>query len=287
MTKTLRIRLNTDVYEEPTEEDIRDAKDYVLRMSEYADLLGDRVMNVLREAAERIVLICYKYNIRPQDFQISANKQMQDEVYEVMDEVEEEIYGLMEEYATRCTDDRNIIALLLAWMLLLGNKNKNLHDTLTDKLRQFLYDLEAQIAAMKMAGYGQQKAVERVLSTLTSVYSSPEVIGAIMRPLRGAAFYIRQGGVHHGNVGQSSSGINNVISMVKTTLAMVWQRALFYIYRLRGASGYLTLRGSDYDCGKICDTKTGFHKLDDKSGYPPFHPHCYCYIVPVYKKEQT
>ena len=64
MSKKLRITLNTYIYQEPTEEDVREAKDYVLRMSHHADILGDRVMEILREAAERIVIICYKYNIR-------------------------------------------------------------------------------------------------------------------------------------------------------------------------------------------------------------------------------
>ena len=41
MAKTLRIKLDTSQYHEPTEEEIRDAKDYVLRMSEYSDLFGD------------------------------------------------------------------------------------------------------------------------------------------------------------------------------------------------------------------------------------------------------
>lgn len=285
MTKTLQIKLDTDTYKEPTEEDVKEAKDYVLKMSDYADILGGRVMDVLRDAAERIVLICYKYNIRPKDFQFSADKNMQAEVYDVMDDAEEEIFDLMEEYSTRCTDDKDIIALLIAWMMLLGHGNKNLRDTLADKLRQFLYDLEAQIAAMKLAGYTQEKALQRILSTLTSVYASPEMRRAILRPLKAAAYYIRQRGVHHGNVGQSSSGANNVINMVKTTLSMVWQKARMLIYKMRGAEGYYTLRGSAYECSKICDTKVGFHKMSDKDGQPPFHPHCYCYIIPVYKKD--
>lgn len=288
MAKTLRIRLNTDIYDEPTEEDIRDAKDYVLRMSEYADLLGDKVMNILHDAAKRIVEICYKYNIPPKDFQFSANDQMKKEVYAVMDETEEEIYELMEDYAKESTDDKDVLALILPWMVLLSSGGaKNLHETLINKLRQFLYDLEAQIAAMMLAGYTREKAIKRILETMGSVYSAPEVKKAIMRPLNAAAFYIQQGGVHHRNVGQSSSGANNVINLAKTTLAMVWQRALAYIYKFRGAAGYYVLRGSDYDCGRICDKKVGFHKLNDLENFPPFHPHCYCYTIPVFKKDLT
>lgn len=284
MAKTLRIKLDTSQYREPTEEEIRDAKDYVLRMSEYSDLLGDMVMDVLQDAAERIVLICYKYNIAPKDFKFAANKQMQDEVYEVMDDVDEEIFDMVEDYSVKCTDNKSIIALLLAWLLLLGRGNKGFRATLADKLRQFLYDLEAQIAAMKMAGYSSEIAVQRIIETLTSVYSSPEMQRAIMRPLNAAAYYIQQGGNHPGNVGQSSSGANNVISMVKTTLNMVWQKALYYIYKMRGAVGYYQLRGSNYNCD-VCDSYVGFHKgLDGINEKPMVHPNCYCYRIPVYEK---
>lgn len=285
MAKTLRIKLDTSQYRTPTEEEIRDAKDYVLRMSEYSDLLGDRVLDILKDAAERIVLICYKYNIRPQDFKFSANENMQSEVFDVMDEVDEEIFELIEEYATRCTNDRNIIPLLIAWMLLLGRGGKGFRTTLADKLRQFLYDLEAQIAAMKLAGYSVEKATKRILETLTSVYSSPEMKRAIMRPINAAAYYIQQGGIHHGNVGQSSSGAKNVINMAKTTLNMVWQKALYHIYKMRGAIGYYQLRGSDYPCD-ICQSLVGFHKgLDGINEEPLVHPNCYCYRIPVYGKD--
>lgn len=285
MAKTLRIKLDTSQYREPTEEEIRDAKDYVLRMSEYSDLLGDMVMDVLKDAAERIVLICYKYNIAPKDFKFAANQQMQDEVYEVMDEVEEEIFDMIEEYSVRCTDDDDITPLLLAWLLTLGRKGRGFRATLVDKLRQFLYDLEAQIAAMKMAGYSSEKAVQRVIETLTSVYSSPEMRRAIMRPLDAASYYIQQGGNHPGNVGQSSSGANNVINMAKTTLNMIWQKALFYIFKKRKAIGYYQLRGSSYNCD-VCDSLVGFHKgLDGINEKPLVHPNCYCYRIPVYEKD--
>ena len=284
MAKTLRIRLNTDIYREPTEQEIREAKDYVLRMSEYADVLGDKVLDVLRDAARTIALICLKYNIPAKDFEIAANKDMQDEVYAVMDDVEDEIFDLMQDYSTRCDDNEERRKLLLLWLLSLGWGNKNLRDTLHDKLRQFLYDLEAQIAAMKLAGYTADKAVERILETLTGVYKGREVQQAIMRPIRMAAFYIQERGVHHGNRGQSSSGANNVISMVKTTLTMAWQYMRGLIFKARGAIGYYQLRGSTYNCDP-CDSEVGFHKgLEGITEKPMVHPNCMCYRIPVYNK---
>lgn len=264
---------------------MREAKDYVLRMAHYADLLGDKVLDILNDAAKRIVLVCYKYNIQPKDFEIAADSNMQAEVYAIMDETEDEIYEMMIDYAMRCDKDEDRRALLLAWLVLLGNMGKNLRDTLTDKLRQFLYDLEAQIAAMKLAGYSARKAVSRILETIRKVYDGKEVREAIMRPINMAAFYIKEKGVHHGNRGQSSSGANNVISMVKTTLTMAWQYMLGLIYEARGAIGYYQLRGSDYHCD-ICQSLVGFH-ADIKGIFqdPMVHPNCMCYRIPVYGKK--
>lgn len=284
MPGTLKISLDTTKYRKPTEAEIKQAKDYVLRMSEYSDLLGDKVMDVLHEAAERIVRICYKYNIRPKDFQFSANEQMRREVYQVMDEAEEEILAMIEEWAAKCTENDSDRKLLLAWILLLGRNGKGLASTLEDKMRQFLYDLEAQIAAQKMSGHNQAKAVQRVLATLTSVYAAPEMKKAFLRPLEAAAYYIRERGVHHGNFGQSSSGANNIVQMARTTLEMAWQKNLQMRFERQGAVGYLQLRGSSYICD-ICDAETGFHEgTDGIDEAPMVHPNCRCYRVPVYKK---
>lgn len=284
MPGTLKISLDTTKYRKPTEAEIKQAKDYVLRMSEYSDLLGGKVMDVLHEAAERIVRICYKYNIRPKDFQFSANEQMRREVYQVMDEAEEEILAMMEEWATKCADNKADKKLLLAWILLLGRNGKGLVATLEDKMRQFLYDLEAQIAAQKMSGHDQAKAVQRVLATLTSVYAAPEMKKAFLRPLDAAAYYIRERGVHHGNFGQSSSGANNIVQMARTTLEMTWQKNLQMRFERQGAAGYLQLRGSSYICD-ICDAETGFHEgTEGIDEAPMVHPNCRCYRVPVYKK---
>lgn len=286
MQRKLAITLDTNTYQKPTEQDIRDAKDYVLRMSEYSDILGNKVLDVLREAATRIVAVCYKYNIRPKDFQLSADRQMQREVYRIMDEAEEEILAMLEDYATQCTENDSDGKALLAWMLLLGRGNKGLEETLHGKMVQFLYDLEAQIAAMKMAGHKQAKAAERILSTLTSVYAAREVQKAIMRPMGAAAYYIRQRGVHHGNAGQSSSGAVNVVRMASTTLEMAWQRALMTQFGRKGAVGYLQLRGSSYNCD-LCDAEVGFHEgLDGIGDAPMVHPNCRCYRVPVFKKQE-
>lgn len=279
------IKIDTSRYEAPTEEDIREAKKYILDREHYSDILGDLILNLLKEASRDIAAICYKYGISAKDFQISANDDMRREVYAVMDVLEDEILELIEDYATECTDEEDRKAALIAWMALLGSKGRGLRETLVVRLRQFLYDLEAQIAAMLLAGYPLEKAIERIIDTLTKVYISPEVKKAILKPLNMVAMYIRSRGIHEGGVGQSSSGANNVVNFGKQTLNLTWMKEQQNEFEEdERIVGYYQLRGSTYHCD-VCDSLVGFHKLEGEfNASPMVHPNCCCYRVPIYKK---
>lgn len=89
MAKSIKISIDTAVYRIPTEEDILAAKDFILQREECAVLLGGRVDEILASAAERIVLICYRYNFDPKRlfFSSAFNQGMMDEISAVMDEV--------------------------------------------------------------------------------------------------------------------------------------------------------------------------------------------------------
>lgn len=69
------------------------------------------------------------------------------------------------------------------------------------------------------------------------------------------------------------------------TVQMGWMHFLRDEYEERGAAGYWVGRGSNYPCEAICDLKVGFHDINDKEGFPPFHGHCCCWAIPVYEKE--
>ena len=43
MAQPIKIKLDTDKYRIPTEEDIAAAKEYILQREEYAGILGDRI----------------------------------------------------------------------------------------------------------------------------------------------------------------------------------------------------------------------------------------------------
>lgn len=277
------IKLDTKKYQAPSQQDIDAAKQFILQREENARMLEDKIDELLADAAEEIVIICYRYDVDPQKLYISSgfNEQMMNEIAEVMDELEEEILALMQEYATRSTKDRDRINALLLWMASLGRGNRNLRDTLEGYLYKFMKDLEAAIAALRFADATMADAVTKVKTNLHTIYTMPEVMAAFKNASEFAATYIQSRGVQKGGVGLSNNGSTNVTNMARLTLQMVWMRSRRLEMEEDGAAGFYVLRGSNYPCD-YCDSKVGFHPMTDIDYFPPFHGHCCCYVVPIF-----
>lgn len=277
------IKLDTKKYQAPSQQDIDAAKQFILQCEENARMLEDKIDELLADAAEKIVIICYRYDVDPQKLYIASgfNEQMMNEIAEVMDELEEEILALMQEYATRSTKDRDRINALLLWMASLGRGNRNLRDTLEGYLYKFMKDLEAAIAALRFADATIGDAVTKVKTNLHTIYTMPEVMAAFKNASEFAATYIQSRGVQKGGVGLSNNGSTNVTNMARLTLQMVWMRSHRLEMEEDGAAGFYVLRGSNYPC-EYCDSKVGFHPMTDIDYFPPFHGHCCCYVVPIF-----
>lgn len=277
------IKLDTKKYQAPSQQDIDAAKQFILQREENARMLEDKIDELLADAAEKIVIICYRYDVDPQKLYIASgfNEQMMNEIAEVMDELEDEILALMQEYATRSTKDRDRINALLLWMASLGRGNRNLRDTLEGYLYKFMKDLEAAIAALRFADATIGDAVTKVKTNLHTIYTMPEVMAAFKNASEFAATYIQSRGVQKGGVGLSNNGSTNVTNMARLTLQMVWMRSRRLEMEEDGAAGFYVLRGSNYPCD-YCDSKVGFHPITDIDYFPPFHGHCCCYVVPIF-----
>lgn len=289
MAKDIKIKLKLSKYTAPTNDDIKAAKQYILQREEYAQALEEKVDGELEDAAARIVAICYRYNVDPKQlvFSSSYNKDMMDEISNVMDEIEGEIYDQIFEYSTRATNDRSIMSALALWMVTLGRGNRNLRDTLDGYLFKFMKDIEASVAAYRFMGVSQTDAVTKIRSNLHNIYNQPEVLTAFRRRQDFNATYIRLGGVQPGAVGISNNGSTNVISMSRITLQMAWMRAQAMEWEEDDSiSGYYQLRGSSYLCD-ICDKEVGFHP-NIKEIYTKSYPHarCHCFRVPIRSKEE-
>ena len=295
MRKIITINLDTSKYRLPTQEEIDDAKKFILKRGDAASSLESLIDNILVEAAGEIARICLKYNIPAKDFTMSANKQMFSEVESVMDRIDEEIMSLIQGYSTKVANDKNRKKLLAAYIASLGRGNNNLQDTLDGYLYRYLYDLEAIIASMKLSMENNAKLssatiVAKIKSSQHSIYTTPEVRSAMSAKNLAMmqATYIRTHGNHSSDgvplssIGVSNSNANNVENMAKTTLAMAWMKNLAIEFQEDNEIvGFWVARGSSYDC-KICNSQVGFHSKDDLAGLPLYHSHCCCVAIPIY-----
>lgn len=287
MADSITIALDTSVYRQPTAEDIRSAKQYILQRNDDARTLAGRIDDILEDAAERIVRICYRYNVNPEEFFISSqyNEQLMKEIADVMDETEEAIYDLIFEYAANVTSDKERQTLLIAWMATLGRGNRNLRDTIDGYLYKTMKDWEAAIAAMRASELTLAEAITKIRSFLHNIYTMPEVTKAFKQASSFNATYIRSKGVMQGGVGLSNNGSTNVTNMAKQTIQMVYMRNQAMEFEDGGAVGYYQLRGSNYNCD-ACDEEVGFHpNIQEIYDKPMVHPHCCCYRVPIYAND--
>lgn len=279
MADSINIILPQD-YEAPTEDDISKAKRWTLLRNENAARLSSLIESRLQNAIRELTKIGYKYNCKPEDFQFSQDENLREEVADIMNNLEDDIMELVEEYSLNESDDEERRNNLLPWLLALHSKNTDsLSETLHERLTQFLFDTEAQIAAMKLSKYSQSKAITRCLSTMHSVYIAPEVIAAFKK--KSAVRYLKTRGVHEGNQGLSSSGAVNVENFGEMTAQMTWMQSLRYNYIEEGVAGFYVLRGSNYPCD-ICDSHVGFHKIEETEHFPLFHGHCCCVAIPIF-----
>jgi hypothetical protein len=293
----ITIHLDTSRYVAPTEDDIRKAKQYILRRSEVANELADIATDLLTDAAVKIVEIAYKYNIPGNTFTIGASPEQQNEINAVMDDLEEKLLELLEGTIldNLKNDDGTPISIerrmaLLAFMLSLGHRNQNLRSTLFNYEWRFLYDLEAAIASLKLAGVDLPNAITKIRSHIASIYTMSEVQAAIRRQNNVMAEFLRTAGVPHNPDGSPNlqgvprEGFNAIINSIRITNDIVWGHNQLQNFIEQGAVGYYQLRGSTYPC-RVCDEQVGFHLgLIDADDLP--HPNCMCFRIPIFEIPQ-
>lgn len=269
----------------PTQDDINAAKEYVLERSRAEIALASAVDDILKEYAEQIIRVCYKYNIDPQNFSFGANDSMRQEIYAILDDLLEELLSLIEENSVPQNRKNKHYGAIISWLATLGTHNKDLKWTTQYYISRFSKDVEALVAAMKYAGYDVNKAINRSKSILHTLYTSPEVLTAMKSGKMFNAEGIISGGkkydpfTHKPSVGLSKYGATNLVTMARSTLAKAWMESLFLEKEEDGMTGYYVFRGSTYSCPNICDMQTGWFHTMSSGMVLPMHSNCYCYAV--------
>lgn len=284
MSKDITLKLPSGI-NAPTQDDIKAAKEYVLERSRAEIALASAVDDILKEYAEQMIRVCYKYNIDPQNFSFGANDNMRREIYALLDDLLEELLSLIEEDSVPQNRKNKHYGAIISWLATLGTHNKDLKWTTQYYISRFSKDVEALVAAMKYAGYDVNKAVNRSKSMLHTLYTSPEVLTAMKSGKMFNAEGIISGGTkydpftHKPSVGLSKYGATNLVTMARSTLAKAWMESLFLEKEEDGMTGYYVFRGSTYSCPNICDMQTGWFHPMSSGMVLPMHSNCYCYAV--------
>ena len=285
----VKITLDTTRYRIPTQDEVDKAKQYALNRGRAANLVVRKLNDRLSQSTKDLVGIGYKYNVEGATFQWNSVPAMYDEVTELMDKVYEDCMAIIEDNAipSRESDDKK--KALALFLLSLGRKNRTLSTTLEEYLWRYLYDIEAFVAATKIANLSNVDAMTRIVSGFNSTYTDPYVMQAMKVP-NVQAMYLANGGVHTDRfTGEKTQGVPINGSVAVTNFAsivvnQVWYRNENINLVNNEVVGYYQLRGSSYPCA-ICDAQVGFHPATNPLEFlqsEPVHPHCVCYRVPIF-----
>ena len=253
MAENITLKLPSGI-NAPTQDDIKAAKEYVLERSRAEIALASAVDDILKEYAEQMIRVCYKYNIDPRNFSFGANDSMRQEIYAILDDLLEELLSLIEEDSVPQNRKNKHYGAIISWLTTLGTHNKDLKWTTQYYISRFSKDVEALVAAMKS---GKMFNAEGIISG-----------GTKYDPF-----------THKPSVGLSKYGATNLVTMARSTLAKAWMESLFLEKEEDGMVGYYVFRGSTYSCPNICDMQTGWFHPMSGGMVLPIHSNCYCYAV--------
>lgn len=240
-----------------TKNDIDKAKEYLRRRLSAEVSMEHYLDRKLSEAAKEIVSLACKRSIPPTLFSFSYDPFLTFEVDRIINKITDEIeeYDLL--LATKT--DREDKSVLLAY----ANRDINgvsYRQRLENYTLRFKLELQDLIGAGLLLGMAKSK--------LTNV-----VLSAYKRPYTNSIASDRE------HKGQSS--YSRLLLLTRHTIADTWMHADMEYHRRLGAIGFIPYRGSSYPCDTCSDHAGRFH--DFAEPYPPFHPRCVCYAVPIYQ----
>lgn len=253
----------------PSETELKEAKDFLLERLDAERMMSAAVKKIFERAVERIVIISYKYNIDPQNFSFSKNKNLQKEVDDIIDGLKIEIYEDVNFIAAYQAEEKkdDIYAFINR-----ENHGKDLWQRLEEYADKFKVEIGLGILAALYLGEVQDMAISAIKAHLLMPFQNPYIKKAIKK---GAPIIIPNYGQGHTN-----SMLNAVLKLTNFAVAEGWMHRYLLEGIENGAIGFVTFRNSTYPCD-ICDEYAYWvHPLDDPM--PPLHLNCVCGAVFVY-----
>lgn len=251
---------------QPTEADIEAAKAYLIER-----LSAERSMNyhlelLMREAAERVVEICYNIKIDPtvgsyENLPIKVQLEIE-EVVQWLKETIDDYFLTLAIYEHEENRDK-ILPFILG-----VNHGQTFDERLTDYCAKYRDELLLLVGAGLFLGIGKTALAKSIGSHLKQPYKNPDLVDGIAAPLT----YGR---------GRTNSMFTAISGLTTYGIAQAWMKNQYLDNLKSGCIGWDVRRGSHFPC-ELCDSMVGFH--DDESELPPYHLSCCCFAIPIYKE---
>lgn len=252
---------------EPTQEEIRQAQEFILKRIDAEITSSRRLDDYLLVFAEKIVRVALKYQIEPKLFRFSVNSKMEEEINSLLEELK---YLLQDETYFLCQEYNKKIDGILEY----ANRNiegKTFLQRLNIYIHRFKMELEGAIALGLIASLNEKQIVEQIAKFMNSPYNNPhynDYWGVGMKATR-----VKTHGVSYG-VGRYNGARNMLELLLRYTISSTWMH--FYGKDHADSIGFISMRGSSYDC-PYCDDMVGFHPIEEYQGQ--WHPRCKCVFI--------
>lgn len=251
----------------PTEADIEAAKAYLRQRIECEQAMIALLDSSMREAAEKIVDICYSTGVNPQSFRYSdLPARVQFDIDAVIEWLKEALddYFLTLAIADHEENRDKILPFIL------GEQNgSTFEERINDYCGKYKNELMLLIGAGLSLGIAKSALVKSIGENLKHPYANQLLADGIGQ------------GISYGR-GHTNSMFTALSGLTRYGIESAWMRHWELKTEADGAIGWLVQRGSSYLCPQ-CDDNCGFHSIDEGTQLPQ-HLSCCCIAVPLYMK---
>lgn len=248
-----------------SEKDIEAAKEYLRQRLEVEQSMTSLLGKAMKEAAERIVDICYAENINPQNFRYAnLSLRAQSEVDEVIEWLRDTVDDYYETFAVADHEDDREYLLPIIYG---ENHGATFAERLEDYCDKYKNELMLLIGAGLFLGITKSALAKSIGDNLRHPYANQMLADGIDAPLT----YGR---------GRTNSMFTAIGDLTRFGIAQGWMKSWERSTAKDGCIGWIVQRGSSYPCS-VCDENCGFHPVDEGTGLP-VHGHCACFAVPAY-----
>lgn len=244
---------------QPTESDIEAAKVYLRQRIECEQAMTTLLESAMKEAAEKVVEICYSAGVNPQSFRYTdLPVRVQFDIDEVIQRLQESIddYFLTLSIADHEENRDKILPFILG-----ENHGATFEERLSGYCDKYKDELLLLIGAGLFLGVAKPALVKSIGDNLKHPFANQMLAEGIDAPLT----YGR---------GKSNSMYNAINTLTKYGIGKGWMYYRHLKAEMERAQGFMAFRNSHFPCS-ICDEYASYmHPMDDQ--IPPLHANCVC-----------